>query len=118
MSTWKKWTEEPWDATMNGTIHRSGRYLGEMDEPDKPKPGYASDADVANAFRAVECVNALSEVRTPAAVPAALDALTSCAAALRRVAVLLGDDVRPEIDGIAANAAAAIAALDEEITDE
>ena len=68
---------------MNGTIHRSGRYLGEMDEPDKEKPGYASDADVANAFRAVACVNALEGIRHPAAVAEALAALEAADERLR-----------------------------------
>lgn len=91
--TWQTWTDEPWEPTLNGTLHSNGFYIGDMDAPGKEDPGYASDLDVANAARAAAAVNALAGVRRPQAVPAALAALETAGVELQELVHLVG---RPE----------------------
>jgi len=120
---WRAWTEEPWDATRNGALHRGGFLIGEMDEPSKADPGYASDVDVANAERAAAAVNALAGVRNPAAVPGALDALGRAWRALGHAAAALpaGDPaaeaLRTELATLEEEVAHAVAALDADPAD-
>lgn len=116
---WRTWVPEPWDFTQNGTLHHRGNYIGEVDLPDKERPGYASDGDVATAERIAACVNALAGVRHPEALPEALDALGGGPGLLSRLGALSADaELRAELRAWAVRAEAALRALGRNCSEE